>query len=270
MTYNRCGMLRQCLDGIRAQTMPPATILVLDNASTDGTARMLAEMFPDVQVRRMAENLGCTGAMHEVLKHALTFAPDYIWFFDDDAVPYPSCLETLVREMQALEGDRRVGVLRVHMRDPVTGDVSGGGVSTASLLRAEMVSRVDLPRSDLFMESSDHSYNAQIRKAGYEILRVPVVLVQHPVRRPKTVRQIIAGGYRVSPWRLYYAVRNELYLDLYVQRSFRDFLRHLALAARTLVLLTLFGRPRRGQLFVVRGIVDGMLGRTGRRVEPAY
>jgi len=37
-----------------------------------------------------------------------------------------------------------------------------------------------------------------------------------------------------------------------------------------ILFMTLFGRPRRGQFLVLRGVVDGVFGRLGRRVEPGY
>lgn len=270
MTYNRKAMLRRCLDAIRGQTTTPSMILVLDNASTDGTARMLADEFPEVTVLPMSENLGCAGAMRELLHHARALPADYIWFFDDDVIADPGCLETLLREMQTLERDQRIGALRPMVRDPESGDVVGGGTSHASLLRVEMVKTVELPRAELFIELSDRTYNMEIRRAGFEILRLPVVLAEHPINRPKALREIMARGYRVKPWRLYYAVRNRIYFSLYVERSLRRFLRQLSVAAGALMLLTFFGRPRRGQTLVLRGIADGMLGRLGRRVNPSY
>jgi GT2 family glycosyltransferase len=270
MTYNRRDSLRRCLEAIRGQTLTPAEILVVDNASTDGTDAMLAQEFPEAKVRRTRENNGCAGAMDVALRFALTFSPEYIWFFDDDAIPRPSCLETLYREIRDLERERRLGVLRPMIRDPQSGDVVGGGMSHGALLRADMVAAVAYPHADLFIELSDHSYVRLLRKAGYEILRLPIVLVDHPVDRPRSLREVIAEGYQVKPWRLYYRVRNRIYYSLYVQRSIRELLRHLAITARTVALLTIFGRPRRGHLLVARGVLDGMLARLGRRVEPSY
>jgi len=270
MTYNRKESARRCLQAIRAQTMALSTILVVDNASTDGTSQMLAQQFPDVLVYRTAENTGCAGAMHESLRIALTMSPEYIWLFDDDVVAQPDCLETLVREMRLLERDPHVGVLRCMVRDPNTGDLGGGGVSHAGLLRAQMVASVKLPRSELFIELSDHHYNVMIRDAGYEILRLPVVLATHPIDTLQSLREIVAHGYQVKPWRFYYSIRNRIYFSLYMKRSFGHFLHNLVIALRSLVLLTMFGRPRRGHTFVLKGIVDGILGRLGRRVEPGY
>lgn len=270
MTYNRRESLRRCLQAIRGQTLVPKKVLVIDNASTDGTDKMLSDEFPDVAATRTQENLGCAGAMHEALRHTLRLHPEYIWLFDDDAIAAPTCLEILYREIQILQRERRVGILRPMMQDPVTGKVRGGGISCGGLLRAEMVATVTYPYADLFIELSDYSYVRAVRRAGYEILRVPIVLVHHPVDQLRSLQSVIANGYRVKPWRLYYQIRNEIYFNLYVERSLPQLLRHLAITGRTIALLTLFGRPRRGYTLLFRGIVDGLLARLGRRVDPDY
>ena len=38
VTYNRLPLLKQCLAALRAQTVQGFTVLLVDNASTDGTA----------------------------------------------------------------------------------------------------------------------------------------------------------------------------------------------------------------------------------------
>jgi len=208
--------------------------------------------------------------MHEALRLALKAAPDYVWLFDEDVAPYPACLETLVREMGSLEPEVRIGALRPMVRDPRTGNVGGGGTSHAALLSGVMVREVGLPPMETFIELSDHIYNAMVRRHGYEILRVPIVLAEHPVRSRESLRSIVRGGFRAAPWRLYYAVRNRVWHSLYAERSIRDFVLTVVMALRTLLLLTIFGRPRRGHAMVFRGMMDGMRGRLGRRVEPDY
>ena len=74
----------------------------------------------------------------------------------------------------------------------------------------------------------------------------------------------------MQPWRLYYEIRNRIYFSLYVERSLAGVLRSVGVGFRKFLLLTLFGRPRKGQSIVIKAIVDGFCARLGRRVEPPY
>lgn len=268
LTYNRREVLRRCLLAIRAQTIGPRRVIVVDNASTDGTAEMVRREFPEADVLRLDENTGCTGGYHAAVHAALSSSCEFLWLFDDDAMADAICLETLLAKMA--QNDRRVGVLRTLVQDPVTRDMMGAGFSHGALLRAEMLAAVPLPPKDLFMEFDDKIYTRFIRHAGYEVETLPTALVQHPVRRRQTLLQIVREGYHVNSWRLYYGLRNRIYFSLYLERSIGRCLVSLVVGVRAIVLLTLFGRPKRGQMLLLRGMVDGLRGRLGRRVAPAY
>jgi len=66
VTYNRKELLRECLKAVLAQTRPPEHVLVVDNASTDGTPEMLQEEFPQVEVLCLPENQGSAGGFTRV------------------------------------------------------------------------------------------------------------------------------------------------------------------------------------------------------------
>src|SRR5438552_15601597 len=56
-TFNGAAMLAEALEALREQTVEHA-VVVVDNASTDGTTELLAERFPHVRTLRLDENLG--------------------------------------------------------------------------------------------------------------------------------------------------------------------------------------------------------------------
>ena len=96
VTYNRKALLKECLEAVLAQTRPPDHVLVVDNASTDGTAEMLREEFPQVEVLRLPENQGGAGGFHEGMKRAYEEGFDWLWLMDDDTIPRPEALEALL------------------------------------------------------------------------------------------------------------------------------------------------------------------------------
>src|SRR5260221_1260092 len=93
-TFNDAAVIEQLLEGLRRQTRPLDAILIVDNASTDGT---LDRTFPEnVTIVRNPENLGTAGAVKIGCAHALEHGFDWVWIFDADSVPEPDALEKLL------------------------------------------------------------------------------------------------------------------------------------------------------------------------------
>jgi len=96
VTYNRKKLLRECLQALLAQTRPLDEIIVIDNASTDGTDQMVSKEFPQVTYVRLSENIGGAGGFHEGMKLAYEKGYDWIWVMDDDVVAGPTALMNLL------------------------------------------------------------------------------------------------------------------------------------------------------------------------------
>lgn len=61
LNYQRRDALREALEGARAQRYPVLEIIAVDNASTDGSAEMVRDEFPDVRLVRLPKNLAAAG-----------------------------------------------------------------------------------------------------------------------------------------------------------------------------------------------------------------
>jgi GT2 family glycosyltransferase len=72
-------------------------ILVINNASTDGTREMLRTQFPSLEVLTLPENRGGAGGFHAGIKAAYEAGYDWVWVMDDDVEPHQDCLETMLR-----------------------------------------------------------------------------------------------------------------------------------------------------------------------------
>jgi len=96
VTHNRCELLSRCLDYLEQQSHAPDSILVIDNASTDGTPEMLQKR-GTLTIRQ--ENLGSAGGWHRAIEHALEAGFDAIWLMDDDGYPDPGALARLEAEL---------------------------------------------------------------------------------------------------------------------------------------------------------------------------
>ena len=98
-TYNRREVLLHTLEHVRAcgQVAGGIEVLVVDNASTDGTAAAVDERFPDVHLLRQPVNRGPCAK-----NAALAVARgEFVLFLDDDSFPQPGCVERMIRHFEA-------------------------------------------------------------------------------------------------------------------------------------------------------------------------
>jgi len=79
--HNRRELLSRCLDYFQSQTRQLDAILVINNASTDGTVEML--QWRDIPFV-MQESVGSAGDWHRGIQYALEHDFDTGWFIDDD------------------------------------------------------------------------------------------------------------------------------------------------------------------------------------------
>ena len=89
VTWNRRDLLVEALAALRAQTHPVAALVVVDNASTDGTDELLAKE-SGLDVVRLEKNTGGAGGFAVGLEQAMGHDPDLVWLLDDDTVPTPA------------------------------------------------------------------------------------------------------------------------------------------------------------------------------------
>lgn len=112
VTYNRKQLLQECLAAIAAEDYPVSSIIVIDNASTDGTNALFTKGGPLsgnslINYRRMGENLGGAGGFKEGLRVAAESNADWVWLMDDDCIPYSNTLSELVKARERI-GQRGV------------------------------------------------------------------------------------------------------------------------------------------------------------------
>jgi rhamnopyranosyl-N-acetylglucosaminyl-diphospho-decaprenol beta-1,3/1,4-galactofuranosyltransferase len=92
VTHNRCELLSRCLDHLLAQTRQADEVLVINNASTDGTVAMLERRGVSFVTQ---PNLGSAGGWHRAVAHAQAHGFDAVWLMDDDGFPDAGALAAL-------------------------------------------------------------------------------------------------------------------------------------------------------------------------------
>ncbi len=93
-TYNSWKTLNPCISSIKNQTVKPKEIIVIDNASTDGTSKLVRRFFPTVKLITLDKNTGVTGGRNMGIRNASQ--SDYLLFFDHDMVADKNMLRQLM------------------------------------------------------------------------------------------------------------------------------------------------------------------------------
>jgi N-acetylglucosaminyl-diphospho-decaprenol L-rhamnosyltransferase len=111
-TFDGWSLLQRCLTLLCEQTVPH-TVIVVDNASTDGTAAELRAAFPDVRLVEHDSNSGFPFACNRGVEAGS--GGDVVVLLNNDVEPRPDFLEQLVRP---IEQDSRVGSAAAMLVQP--------------------------------------------------------------------------------------------------------------------------------------------------------
>ncbi len=287
-------MLPRQLEALSRQTQALKEIIVVDNASTDSTREVLSKKYPHVTVLTLPANLGVGGGFSAGLAYAaIEKQYDWVWLLDDDSVPKPDAVETLLRGLESVKGSGDdIGILaplpvhpgsglpypgllwrrgfvkpsRTLLRQPVCFvDVV---ISSGTLVRREAVDKVGLPRQDFFMDFVDFEYCLRMRRHGYRIALVCESILDHSIGDPRTATFL--GFSRTwadhAPWREYYFVRNQTFTIWHYYPDWKSKLYILRKLLRHAAGIVLFGRRKRACLkMMILGFQDGRSGRLGIR-----
>ncbi len=114
VSFNTCDLLRDCLRTLDAQSQGiDKEVFVVDNASRDGSADMVAGEFPEVYLIRSQVNLGFAGANNKAFSKA---AGRYVVLLNSDAFLEPDALGRAIAHMDC-EPDVGIGGARLLGRD---------------------------------------------------------------------------------------------------------------------------------------------------------
>ena len=109
VTYNSRDLVDQCLASVAEQTRVDHEVIVVDNASKDGTAAFIAGRYPNVRVLANSTNLGFSAANNQALKLA---AGRYRVLLNPDTLLRDGTLDRMV---EYLEAHREVGIIGAKM-----------------------------------------------------------------------------------------------------------------------------------------------------------
>jgi GT2 family glycosyltransferase len=229
VAHNRRELLLECLDAVEAQTRAVDAIVVVDNASSDGSPDAVETAHPQIDLVRLSVNTGGAGGFAIAMEHAITAQrADLLWVMDDDTIPSRTALQALLdvragaRETPAIVGSRVVWTddrdhpMNTPRRKPLASageqrdaaDAGGVAVRSSSfvsmLVETNAVRIHGLPVAEYFIWNDDFEFSARILRHRRGMFAPSSVVLHKTKARADT---------DVDPGeRFYYEVRNKLWL----------------------------------------------------------
>ncbi len=270
LSYNRRESLRRTLDAVLA--IPGLRVLVIDNASTDGSAEMLkeefsSELYPQLRVIQLEENTGIA-ARNIFFREVVT---DFLLTLDDDS--WPRAMDDIDRLRETMIADPRIASVCAACIHPDTGVAETAGIERfasagdaargwdvvniaagGSLLRMEAMRETAGYGEAFFWGREENDLAFQLLQRGWRVVYDPRAVVWHTMS--PTGRNV----YR----RLSYVTRNSIWL------LWKYFPLVVALPMALLFtfrrLIAILRDPRR-LAPVLRGTAGGFAGIAARRRE---
>lgn len=222
LNYCREALTVACVESLEAQR-PELTIVVVDNASPDGSGARLAARFPHHAFIQTGANIGYAGGNNRGIAWALEQGAPYVFVINEDAVSSPGCVAALTEALDA-RADAAIAVPTVvHAGAPTVvwwvdgyldtmralgmhahfGSALGGLPAPlrpgapprevpivsgcALLMRTSVIRRQGGFRDDYINYLEDTELCVRWARAGHRFLHVPSAIVHHKVAFPPPV-----------------------------------------------------------------------------------
>jgi GT2 family glycosyltransferase len=230
LNTNRREDTLACLASLAQSPYPHHQIMVLDNASTDGSAEAIAAAFPDVTLLPLTANKGYAGNNNVGIAAALEMGADWVFVLNEDTLLAPDCIGKLVAVGEA---DPRIGVVGpmvYHYNEPEVIQSAGGRMTPkmeafhiaenepdrgqfsapvevdwisgcAILVRRSVIEQVGALDERFFYYWEETEWCLRARRAGWRVIFAPQAKLWH-----KGVQR----DYKPSANVTYYSTRNRL------------------------------------------------------------
>ena len=207
-----------CVASLMADSSAPVDVLIVDNASPDGSGDRLHAAFPQHPFLQTGANLGYAGGNMRAIEWALERSFEYVLIINDDAEVQPGCIGALLAAMDSAPHAGAAAPLILHHGTSTVwfdgGEMSefkamgfhthaGESLDVARqsgtdirevtflsgcvmLLRADTLRACGGFRTEFFAYVEDLELSYRFRHAGWTLLQVPLAVATHKVPFPPT------------------------------------------------------------------------------------
>ncbi|MCX8031282.1 MAG: glycosyltransferase family 2 protein [Thermodesulfovibrionales bacterium] len=223
VNYNGKGLLKDCLESLLTQSYREMQVILVDNASTDGSKEFVEQYYPNIKLIKLKENKGFSGGNIEGLKHA---EGEYLMLINNDVTLHRDCIRNLIETISPLK-EVGIGAPKIINYYLNKIDSAGDGFSTilkafkrgegleisyynyqeyifgacagAAIYRRKMIDEIGFFDDDFFLIHEDTDLNFRAQLMGWKVLYVPSAIAYHKVR--STIGEM-------SDLAVYYSLRN--------------------------------------------------------------
>lgn len=271
--YNGKKYLENCLKSLEENTKVPFRLILVDNGSTDGSAREAFARHPWIRLISFRENKGFCAAVNEGIRQADT---PYVFLLNNDTTVEPGCIEALERCMDSDPYIFSVSACMLDMKNPALLDGAGDLYSAlgwayaigkgrpasryrtprpvfsacagAALYRRDVLDQIGLfdELHFAYLEDVDLGYRARIH--GWRNVYEPAAAVLHAGSA--------ATGSRYNTFKISHSSRNNIYLIYKNMPGFQILLNLPFLLAGFLLKTLFFVKKGYGKTYL-SGLAEG-------------
>ncbi len=290
VNYNGAAFIRPFAESLAAVDYPDRRVVIVDNASSDGSGDELQRLLPDAVLLRAWENLGTAGGNNLGIVYCLDQGFDRLLILNNDTVLTPDFLSKLV----AFADDRTIAVPKIlYHDDPRLISTHAGDFNWRfGLFRRTFHGKPDGPATSVprdlqtasfccalvpapafrevgplderfFMYYEETDWLRRALLAGYRLRYDPEAVIYH-------LESASSGGGWMTPFKHYYATRNRLYLvrkNSTCRFCFAVFTLYFLSTRLAYLGRYAVERDWRMAKAVTRGVLDYYRGRMGRTLE---
>jgi GT2 family glycosyltransferase len=233
LNWNQYALTASCINSLRRCTYPNIEVIVVDQASEDGSADKLTINYPEITLIANDANTGFTGGNNQGMKAA---TGEYYLLLNNDTVVHPSFLEPMIdalesdpvagacsplirfysapKYIQYAGGPERIDLIRgrniwrgwkTTIPHPYTEvERTSAAHGAAFMVKRSAVDRIGMLDERLFIYYEEYDWSLRLQQAGYSILFVPQSEILHKESMTLT---------KDSPFRTRLMARNRLWLS---------------------------------------------------------
>ena len=228
LNTNRRDDTLACLESLLKSTYENHQVIVLDNASSDGSVEAIQSSFPTVHIIELSENLGYAGNNNVGIEAAMAQGADWVLVLNEDTILDPDCLTQMI---DVGESDAQIGVVGpmvYHFDEPDVIQSAGGQLNwywqgshiaqnepdhgqfdqphrvdwisgCAIMVKRDVIEQVGMLDERFFYYEEETEWCIRAGKRDWQIMHVPEAKLWH-----KGVQR----DYQPKPSVTYYKTRN--------------------------------------------------------------